>query len=93
LPHICGKQDLSLRSTGGGSNHFFFSGRISNAQRLPKGDTLINDGVCGRFFEVTTAPLMKVKPRPRLSLEANSGAPGFTTKVITELAVAYWFSR
>ena len=40
--------------TGPGSNHFFFSSRISNAQRLPNGNTLINDGLYGRFFEVTT---------------------------------------
>ena len=32
----------------------FFSPRISNAQRLPNGNTLINEGVFGRFFEVTT---------------------------------------
>jgi len=31
----------------------FFSARISNAQRLPNGNTLINEGVLGRFFEVT----------------------------------------
>jgi len=36
-----------------GSRHFFFSSRISNAQRLPNGNTLINDGLYGRFFEVT----------------------------------------
>jgi len=33
----------------------FFSPRISNAQRLPNGNTLINEGVFGRFFEVTAA--------------------------------------
>jgi hypothetical protein len=31
----------------------FFSPRISNAQRLPNGNTLINEGSFGRFFEVT----------------------------------------
>jgi hypothetical protein len=31
----------------------FFSPRISNAQRLPNGNTLINDGWFGRLFEVT----------------------------------------
>lgn len=36
-----------------GSNSFFFSSRISNAQRLPNGNTLINEGVYGRLFEVT----------------------------------------
>jgi outer membrane protein assembly factor BamB len=30
-----------------------FSDRISNARRLPNGNTLINEGTCGRFFEVT----------------------------------------
>jgi len=31
----------------------FFSPRLSNAQRLPNGNTLINEGHFGRFFEVT----------------------------------------
>jgi outer membrane protein assembly factor BamB len=31
----------------------FYSDRISNAQRLPNGNTLINEGMFGRFFEVT----------------------------------------
>lgn len=30
----------------------FYSPRISNAQRLPNGNTLINEGSFGRFFEV-----------------------------------------
>jgi hypothetical protein len=33
--------------------HAFFSSRISNAQRLLNGNTLINEGQFGRFFEVT----------------------------------------
>jgi hypothetical protein len=33
----------------------FFSPRIGNAQRLANGNTLINEGVFGRFFEVTPA--------------------------------------
>jgi len=32
----------------------FYSPYISNAQRLPNGNTLINEGVFGRFFEVTS---------------------------------------
>jgi len=32
----------------------FFSPRLSNAQRLPNGNTLINEGWFGRFFEVTS---------------------------------------
>lgn len=31
----------------------FFSPRISGAQRLPNGNTLICEGLYGRFFEVT----------------------------------------
>ena len=31
----------------------FYSPRVSNAQRLPNGNTLINEGSFGRFFEVT----------------------------------------
>lgn len=33
--------------------HNFFSSRISNAQRLPNGNTLICEGLFGRLFEVT----------------------------------------
>ena len=33
--------------------HSFFSALISNAQRLPNGNTLINEGLFGRLFEVT----------------------------------------
>lgn len=33
----------------------FFSPFISNARRLPNGNTLINEGMFGRFFEVTPA--------------------------------------
>jgi hypothetical protein len=33
----------------------FYSARISNAQRLPNGNTLINEGLFGRFFEVTSS--------------------------------------
>ena len=32
----------------------FFSPRISNAQRLPNGNTLVCEGDFGRFFEVTS---------------------------------------
>jgi outer membrane protein assembly factor BamB len=32
----------------------FFSPRISSAQRLPNGNTLVNEGNFGRLFEVTT---------------------------------------
>jgi len=34
---------------------YFFSPRISSAQRLPNGNTLINEGNFGRMFEVTAA--------------------------------------
>lgn len=34
-------------------NQFFFSPFISIAQRLPNGNTLIDEGSCGRVFEVT----------------------------------------
>jgi hypothetical protein len=31
----------------------FFSALLSNAQRLPNGNTFINEGLSGRLFEVT----------------------------------------
>jgi Arylsulfotransferase (ASST) len=40
-------------STKSGGNMNFFSPRISNAQRLPSGNTLICEGDFGRLFEVT----------------------------------------
>lgn len=37
----------------GGSDRSFFSSYISSARRLPNGNTLINEGMNGRFFQVT----------------------------------------
>jgi len=37
----------------GGKMHHFFSAYVSNAQRLPNGNTLITEGMTGRIFEVT----------------------------------------
>ena len=31
----------------------FFSSFVSNAQRLPNGNTLIDEGMDGRFFQIT----------------------------------------
>ena len=49
----------------------FFSPRISNAQRLPNGNTLINEGWFGRFFEVTGAG--EVVPRRVSPPPADAG--------------------
>ncbi|MGB7946613.1 MAG: aryl-sulfate sulfotransferase [Candidatus Binatia bacterium] len=48
---VATKEILWKYEENGVSN--FFSPRISNAQRLPNGNTLINEGWFGRFFEVT----------------------------------------
>ncbi|MFT3751877.1 MAG: aryl-sulfate sulfotransferase [Paludibacter sp.] len=40
-------------SLSGGSDRSFFSSYISSARRLPNGNTLINEGMNGRFFQVT----------------------------------------
>jgi hypothetical protein len=40
-------------SLGGAESYRFFSHYVSNAQRLPNGNTLINEGADGRIFEVT----------------------------------------
>ena len=42
-------------SKGGVFSRLFFSDIVSNAQRLPNGNTLICSGVRGRIFEVTRA--------------------------------------
>jgi hypothetical protein len=36
-----------------GASQLFYSSGLSNAQRLPNGNTLVCEGVCGRLFEVT----------------------------------------
>lgn len=36
-----------------GKMHHFYSSYVSNAQRLPNGNTLITEGLVGRIFEVT----------------------------------------
>jgi hypothetical protein len=46
-----GPKGTTLR-TRPGDNGFLFSSRISNAPRLPNGNTLINEGLDGRFFQV-----------------------------------------
>jgi len=40
-------------SLSGNSDRSFFSSYISSARRLPNGNTLINEGMNGRFFQVT----------------------------------------
>jgi hypothetical protein len=42
-----------LPNTAGAGNPSFFSHYISSAQRLPNGNTLIDEGADGRMFEVT----------------------------------------
>ena len=39
--------------TYGREEHFFYSSILSSAQRLPNGNTIINNGISGCFFEVT----------------------------------------
>ncbi|MBT3529756.1 MAG: thioredoxin [Gammaproteobacteria bacterium] len=41
-------------SVGGGTEQFqFYSWYVSNAQRLPNGNTMVNEGMDGRVFELT----------------------------------------
>jgi hypothetical protein len=40
-------------STPGTEHWQFYSWYVSNAQRLPNGNTLVNEGMDGRFFELT----------------------------------------
>ncbi|WP_418636418.1 aryl-sulfate sulfotransferase [Winogradskyella sp.] len=44
--------DYTYGSSTGALN--FYSGILSSAQRLPNGNTLICEGINGRFFEITT---------------------------------------
>lgn len=53
----------------------FYSPRISNAQRLPNGNTLINEGWFGRFFEVTAdAEVVWEYVNPYFNFVAAQGA-------------------
>ena len=38
---------------GGTERYRFYSAYVSNAQRLPNGNTLVNEGMDGRIFELT----------------------------------------
>ena len=38
---------------GGSERYRFYSAYVSNAQRLPNGNTLVNEGMDGRIFELT----------------------------------------
>jgi len=53
----------------------FYSGRISGAQRLPNGNTLVCSGEQGRLFEVSPAGEMVWEYRNRFGGEVG-GAPG-----------------
>ena len=61
----------------------FFAAFLSSAQRLPNGNTLIDDGPAGNFFEVTSAgetvwryvnPVSVTGPIPQGSVPANNRA-------------------
>jgi len=50
------KKEIVWQYTGvnsGGPSYSFFSSYISSARRLPNGNTLIDEGMTGRFFQVT----------------------------------------
>jgi len=51
------KKEIVWQYTGSSSgkpNYTFYSSYISSARRLPNGNTLIDEGMNGRFFQVTT---------------------------------------
>ena len=45
----------SVDSTSDAPEWTFYSSFISDARRLPNGNTLINEGMNGRFFQITPA--------------------------------------
>jgi len=75
----------------------FFSPAISNAQRLPNGNTLINEGWFGRFFEVTPEgavvweyvnPYFGGSPRPQEQTNQVFRAYRYTAAEITRAQAA-----
>lgn len=51
---IVWQYDTQVGPSNSAFRHTFFSARISSAQRLPNGNTLITEGDMGRIFEVKT---------------------------------------
>ena len=69
----------------------FFSSFISSARRLPNGNTLIDEGMNGRFFQVSrSGEIVWEYVNPYFATQAlNSNAPVYTDWVFRAQPVPY----
>lgn len=80
-------------SSSGLQNWSFFSPYISNAQRLPRGNTLIIEGTKGRIFEVTSTGKLVweyMSPFAELRQEAD-GAQVIDTNIYRAFRLPIWW--
>jgi hypothetical protein len=76
----------------GGAGWTFRSTHISNARRLPNGNTFIDEGQIGRFFQVTPAGEIVweyVNPYPRRGKDPGTGATTTNYSVYRAQPVPY----
>lgn len=87
------KKNIVWQYTGENSGRpvwSFFSSFVSNAQRLPNGNTLIDEGMNGRFFQITsTGDIVWEYVSPYLSHSEVNGKPFTGSLVYRAQAVPY----
>lgn len=79
-------------ASSGNPGWSFRSTHISNARRLPNGNTFIDEGQIGRFFQVTPAGEIVweyINPYPRRGKDAETGAPTLNYSVYRAQPVPY----
>jgi len=79
-------------ANSGAAGWTFRSTHISNARRLPNGNTFIDEGQIGRFFQVTPAGEIVweyVNPYPRRGKDPETGAPTTNYNVYRAQPVPY----
>jgi hypothetical protein len=87
------KQEIVWQYTGANSGRpvwSFFSSFVSNAQRLPNGNTLIDEGMDGRFFQITpNGDIVWEYVPPYLGTRQVAGKPFIDSLVFRAQAVPY----
>jgi hypothetical protein len=87
------KKQIVWQYTGANSGRpvwSFFSSFVSNAQRLPNGNTLIDEGMDGRFFQITPdGDIVWEYVPPYLGKKQVDGKPFLDSLVFRAQAVPY----
>jgi hypothetical protein len=87
------KKEIVWQYTGANSGRAvwsFFSSFVSNAQRLPNGNTLIDEGMDGRFFQITPqGDIVWEYVPPYLGKKQVDGKPFIDSLVFRAQAVPY----